>query len=458
MVPVSGSPADAGIRVEASGAPPPPEPLAVIDLGSNSARVVVVERPVAGVLRAIAGDRLDLRLATAIDARGELDARGMDAALAALAEFTAFAGAAGARSTVAVATAAVRAARNRDALLARARRETGLAIEVLDGAEEARLMAAGALRGLPIRSGVVVDIGGGSTEVARVVGGVIASAWSFPLGALNASAAHLRSDPPAAAELATMRRAAAETIAANAPSRLRPDEQLIGTGGSTRALARLARQDADWPIDRLHGYPLPASVVRGLEGRLAVHTRDERERLDGLRAARADSIVGGAIILDELMRHLGAERLTVAAGGLREGVATRAFGEPVPPPRLVRAAAVEALLRQRGLWRAGDMEARAAHLADGLDADPFGEAHEAARHAAMLRAIGEADGPDGAGGRAADAALGAELAGFGHGMLARVGVILRLGDGDEAGAAPLLAIPAPDEAPVLRAAGALLTP
>ena len=198
-----------------------------------------------------------------------------------------------------------------------------------------------------------------------------------------------------------MRRAAAGTITASAPSGLRAGERLIGTGGSTRTLARLARRGADWPIDRLHGYPLPAATVRGLEGRLAVHTREERGQLDGLRAARADSIVGGAVILDELMRHLGAERLTVAAGGLREGVATRAFGEPVPPPRLVRAAAVEALLRRRGLWRADDMEARAARIADGMDADPFGEPYEAARHAAMLRAIGEADGDAGAGGRAA---------------------------------------------------------
>ena len=456
MVRVSERPGDASIRVEALGAPPPPEPLAVIDLGSNSARVIVVERPVAGVLHAIAGKRLDLRLATALNARGELRAEGLEASLAALAEFTAFARDAGARSTVAVATAAVRAARNRETLLARARRERGVAVEVLDGAEEARLMATGALRGLPIRSGVVIDIGGGSTEVARVIGGVIASAWSFPLGALNASAAHLRSDPPAAAELAAMRRAVAETIAASAPSGLRAGEQLIGTGGSTRTLARLARQGADWPIDRLHGYPLPAATVRGLEGRLAVHTREERGQLDGLRAARADSIVGGAVILDELMRHLGAERLTVAAGGLREGVATRAFGEPVPPPRLVRAAAVEALLRRRGLWRAEAMEARAARLADGMDADPFGEPYEAARHAAMLRAIGEADGDTGVGGRATGIALGEELAGFGHELLARVGAILRLGDGDEAGATPLLAVLPAAEAPALRAAAALL--
>ena len=176
-------------------------------------------------------------------------------------------------------------------------------------------------------------------------------------------------------------------------------KQLIGTGGSTRALARLARRRRDYPIARLHGYVLDADTARALSEDLAARSLAERSALDGLRPARAGSIVGGAVILDELLRHLGANELTVAAGGLREGVATRVFGETVPQPRLVRAAAVEALLRRRGLWSRNAAAARAS-LADRLSADvsadPFSDVTEAARHAAMLRSLGETAG----GGRA----------------------------------------------------------
>ena len=171
-------------------------PVAIVDLGSNSARVIVVDRPLPGVLEIIAEERLDLRLATELDEHSRLSERGIATTIDAIAEFAAFAREAGARSINVVATAAIRSASNRDELLARAHAELGLAIEVLDGAEEAQFAAAGALHGLPIRSGVVVDIGGGSSEVARVIAGTIVGAWSFPLGALSASAAWLTNDPP----------------------------------------------------------------------------------------------------------------------------------------------------------------------------------------------------------------------------------------------------------------------
>ena len=177
------------VRADAAASPfPLDEPVAVVDLGSNSARVIVVERPVPGVLHTIAEKRLDLRLATALDGDNALSPQGVEAAIDAVAQFAAFARESGACSITVVATAAVRAARNRDELLTRARAELGITIEALIGAEEAELAAVGALRGLPILSGVAVDIGGGSTEVARVIAGAVVGAWSFPLGALSASA------------------------------------------------------------------------------------------------------------------------------------------------------------------------------------------------------------------------------------------------------------------------------
>lgn len=418
-----------------------------------------MDRPVPGVLETIAEERLDLRLATELDERSRLTDRGIATTIEAVAEFAAFAREAGAGAINVVATAAIRSAENRDELLARVHAELGIAIEVLDGAEEAQFAAMGALHGLPIRSGVIVDIGGGSTEVARVLAGTIVGAWSFPLGALSASAAWLTDDPPTRKQLKAMRRMVAATIAESAPGGLGPDEQLIATGGSARTLARLAQRQADYPLPLLHGYSLERSALRRVGSFLAGHSAAERCEIDGVRAGRADSIVGGAIILDEMMRHLGADSLTIAAGGVREGVAMRAFGESVPQPRMMRAASVEALLRSCGLWDADEMEARAS-LADQLSPkaikDPFSEVLEAARLAAMLRVLGEARGGKDAGARSMDALLSEDLAGFDHAMLARIAAILHFSDGDKEGAKPYLALLPSSEKRVLRRCAALL--
>ena len=436
-----------------SFAPPSKAPVAVVDLGSNSARVVVVEHPIPGVIEVVAEERLDLRLATELDEGSRLSERGIATTIDAVGEFAAFAREAGAGSIRVVATAAIRSARNRAELLARAHAELGIAIEVLDGSEEAEYAATGALHGLPIRSGVIVDVGGGSTEVARVIAGTIVGAWSFPLGALSASAGWLTQDPPTRKQLRAMRRMVAETLATSAPSGLAEGEELVATGGSARTLARLAQRQAPYPIPRTHGYSLDRDTLRDVSTFLAGHTSAQRSAIDGVRAGRADSIVGGAVILEEMMRHLGAGRLTVASGGVREGVAMRAFGEPVPQPRLVRAVTVESLLRHYGVWDEDGMEARAIR-ADTLSPDPiedpFSETLEAARFASMLRALADA------GIRPVDALLGEDLAGFDHAMLARVAAILHFIDGDRDAARPFLSLLPASEKRLLRRCGALL--
>ncbi len=443
--------------------PPTPrsssEPVAIVDLGSNSARVVVMARPLAGVFETIAEERLDLRLATELDANGSLSERGITRTIEALAGFAAFAREVGAGAISVVATAAIRSARNRHELLARVHSELGLAIEVLDGAEEAEFAALGALHGLPIRSGVIVDVGGGSTEVARVLAGTIVGAWSFLLGALNASASWLTDDPPTRKQIKGIRRMIAEKLRTNAPAGLDADEELIATGGSARTLARLAQREHQHPIPGLHGYSTDRQTLRAVTARLAGHSFAARSDIGGVRAGRADSIVGGAIILDEIMRHLGADRLTVSAGGVREGIAMRAFGESVQQPRLVRAAAVEALLRRAGVWRRHKLEARAnrvdERLADVID-DPFSDLLEAARLAAMLRALGEPFGRKTAGARAAASILTEDLAGFDHAMLARVASLLCLSDARPKGCERLLKLLPKAERRLLRRCAPLL--
>ena len=172
-------------------------PLAVIDIGSNSARIAVLRLDVSGQLDIIADARTSLQLARRIDSRGRLEASAVTEAVAAVRDFRAVAAAAGAERTVAVATAAIRTATNRDSVLARLEADTGLAIKVIDGEEEARYAFLGAVHGLPIDTGYLIDVGGGSFELAYFERRRALRWWTFELGALVTTDQFLAQRPPA---------------------------------------------------------------------------------------------------------------------------------------------------------------------------------------------------------------------------------------------------------------------
>src|SRR5262245_62177414 len=141
-----------------------PAPVAVIDIGSNSARVVVYEPEAAGHLRIRAGTRAALRLVRDVDSQRRLSEDAMARAMDALRDFRAIALGAGARRVVAVATAAMRDADNGVLFLERVRRELGIEVELIDGEREARYGFVGAVRGLPVADGLVFTMGGGSVR------------------------------------------------------------------------------------------------------------------------------------------------------------------------------------------------------------------------------------------------------------------------------------------------------
>ncbi len=178
-----------------TGTMPGEDPVAVIDIGSNSGRVVVYRRDEAGMLRILSTTRAPLRLVSDVDTTRVLGPEAVERAVGALRDFDAMARGAGARTVLAVATAAVRDAANGPELIERVRRETGICIEVIDGAREALLGLRGGISGLPVDSGVFFDVGGGSMQVTRFRGRRMTEAWSFPLGSLRLSGAFLASDP-----------------------------------------------------------------------------------------------------------------------------------------------------------------------------------------------------------------------------------------------------------------------
>ena len=143
------------------------DPVAVIDIGSNSGRVMVFERDASSHLRLLAGSRAPLRLVHDVDARGQLSEATMARTMEALRDFQAIATGAGAKRIVAVATAAMRDASNGALFAERLHRELGIRIEIIGGLAEARYGFAGAVRGLAVSNGLLFDLGGGSMQVTR---------------------------------------------------------------------------------------------------------------------------------------------------------------------------------------------------------------------------------------------------------------------------------------------------
>ena len=190
---------------------PDDRPFAVVDIGSNSGRMIVFRLREGEHLDVLEDARAPLRLARALRDSNELGADAIDRTVEALRDFVAVAKGAGADRIIAVATSAVRDAADGEELVARANR-LGVPLQTIDGDHEARLGFLGAVHDLPVRSGFTMDIGGGSVELSRFRERHLMRSWSLPLGSLRVSDRFLESDPPSDKEVRALRKAVDEAL------------------------------------------------------------------------------------------------------------------------------------------------------------------------------------------------------------------------------------------------------
>jgi exopolyphosphatase/guanosine-5'-triphosphate,3'-diphosphate pyrophosphatase len=398
--------------------------LAVIDIGSNSARIAVLRLDAAGQLDIIADARTSLQLARHIDARGRLEASAVTAATASVRDFRALAAAAGADRTVAVATAAIRTATNRDSVLARLEADTGLAIKVIDGEEEARYAFLGAVHGLPIDTGYLIDVGGGSFELAYFERRRALRWWTFELGALVATDRFLRSDPPRPSEVADLRDHVARTLRDAGVPALPDDGGMVGTGGTVRNLAKIHMRSVGHPIARVDGYVLQRREVRDMTARLTNRGLSSLRTVAGLSADRADSITGGALVVAATMDALGARTLMVSGHGLREGIALAELHLELPEVWQVRRGSVAALASRFATWDEQRSRRRQGLVRAILGvADPTmnAEMREVLDHATTLLDVGQSINYYDRWSHAAGVVASADLQGFTHREVALLG-------------------------------------
>ena len=286
-------------------------PLAVIDVGSNSVRLLIARLQPGGYLEILDGARATLRLARVVDASGCLPPEALEQTVAAIADFMTLAERAGVGSVRAVGTAALRDASNAGALAAALRERWGVELEVLGGEEEVRFAALGAVFGLPIEDGLLLDLGGGRLLLARIEGRATTEAWSFPLGTLRLTDRFLASDPPSPEELTALRHHLRAELASAGVPRLAASEALVGTGGTVRNLANVSRRGRRYPIARLHGYALSRRRLSRLTDRLGRLPAAERGEVGGLNPDRAEIIVAGALAVTTVVAHTRAREVLV---------------------------------------------------------------------------------------------------------------------------------------------------
>ncbi len=295
--------------------------LAVIDLGSNSFRLVVFTATADRWKRT---DEIHepVRIGEGLAATGELGAEPMERALSTLVVFAHFCAAAGLgpASIDAVATSAIRDASNAEAFLERARERTGLPIRVLSREEEAHYGYLAAVNSTTLEDGCVLDLGGGSMQLVRVAGRQEIASGSWRLGAVRMTERFLPGDGPASRKQLDKLRAHVTDKLRRAPWLAECGPRLIGVGGTARNLANAVQRAAGRPSLGVQGQCVSAAALAELVERLAALPPAERSRIPGIKPARADLILAGAVVIQATMAAGGFEALEATEAGLREGV------------------------------------------------------------------------------------------------------------------------------------------
>jgi exopolyphosphatase / guanosine-5'-triphosphate,3'-diphosphate pyrophosphatase len=295
--------------------------VAVIDVGSNSTRLLVAD--VDGGVEVLERQSRVTRLGRGIDLSGQLSDEAIEAACEAIADYVEICRELGAERTAAIATSAVRDASNGDAFVAELRERFALSARVLDGEEEARLTYRGATAEQPPTvPTLVIDIGGGSTEMIVGSGAEIAFHASLQAGVVRHTERHIAGDPPTAGELEALAgdvRALIEEALAN-----RPEARAsagIAVAGTPTSLSAVELGLEPYDSARVHGHVLSLETIQHLLSRFASAPLSERAAIPGLHPDRAPTIIAGCVILVEAMRAFDFAQIQASEHDILYGVA-----------------------------------------------------------------------------------------------------------------------------------------
>lgn len=296
--------------------------IGIIDLGSNSVRLVIYEIRSNGTYKLIDDISDTIRLSEKMVEGKYLNDIAMRRAVKTIRLFKKLCQAyrIPPRNIIAVATEAVRKAENRDVFLSLLSRTAGVDFQVLSGEMEARFVYHAVIRSIDLKDGLVVDIGGGSTEIIHVKEGKLNEAISIPIGAVVATEQFLGNGGTPQEKAAKLEKHLAAKLkklkwltGAQCPV-------IVGLGGTLRNLARIHKKKTGYPVELTHNYRMEIREFEEIYDELKLMDLEDRKRVKGLSPKRADIIVGGLAILKALAGITPARQLVISGDGLREGI------------------------------------------------------------------------------------------------------------------------------------------
>jgi exopolyphosphatase/guanosine-5'-triphosphate,3'-diphosphate pyrophosphatase len=394
-------------RVEAQGRLPGLVPVAVVDIGSNSVRLVVYE----GLNRTptpLYNEKVLCGLGKGLASTGKLSSESVSSALQALARFRFMADQLQVGSIRVVATAAVRDAANGEKFIARAEEAIGAPVRVLSGGEEARFAALGVVSGFHRPSGIVGDLGGGSLETIRVCDGVLEEGATLPLGGL-------RLKETSGGDVAAARRIVRDEIAKAGLPSLEGREPFYAIGGTWRAFANLHIGSSHYPLRVLHHYAIRPKEVLSLARELRRFGLDKLPGHEEVSSARKSLLPYGALVLDEVIRHVQPSSVIVSAYGLREGLLYLDLPQSERDKDPLLSAAEElAVLRSRSPEHARELVGWTARLVEAMGLEEDGDERRLREAACLLADIGWRAHPDYRGEQSLNIIANAAFAGIDH--------------------------------------------
>ena len=303
--------------------------LAGIDIGTNTLRLLIAEFSAEGKYRTVESGRNITRLGEGMSSAGRLKDEAMDRALCVLKGYADKCSEIHVGGIYAVATSAVREAANGRDFLSRVKNETGIDVKVITGEEEARLTMLGVSSALEISGHdvLMMDIGGGSTELIMVSKGDIEFRRSTDIGVVRFTEQFIKSDPPQMKEMELLERAIEDRlqregcfIELKISGRIPAGVEFIGTAGTVTTLAAIDQMMRVYDPEKVNGYRISRDGVKNILNMLACMTNKERMDLPGIEDGREDIIVAGALVAYKVMEWFGFTEMTVSDAGLREGL------------------------------------------------------------------------------------------------------------------------------------------
>jgi exopolyphosphatase/guanosine-5'-triphosphate,3'-diphosphate pyrophosphatase len=304
--------------------------VSVIDLGYNSLKLVNYEVKRDRSFAAYGQKSILARVGEGLDETGFLGDQPIKRAIKALKLFREVVDLQRVNHALPIATSAVREAGNRASFLRQAVQETGFGFKVLSEREEAIYSFAGARAALDIKAGLFFDLGGGSLEMVLFENSAIKKILSVPLGGLRLTDLYSRDNGEFSGKnYSRMRKRILELLPGTKELPIEEKVDLVGVGGTVRALARFDQIRDGYPVNKLHNYEMNRTSVESMQQTLRKMTPKEVRRIPAIGQDRARSIIAGSLVVQLLMESMGFRRLTVSTHGVRDGVLSAFLEDPI---------------------------------------------------------------------------------------------------------------------------------